>query len=83
MVAVTDMVDLTIDHGIAVVSINNPPVNALSHGVRLGIFKGVETALADQSVDAIVVHCVGPHLSPVQISVNLAVHQKSLTCPLC
>lgn len=59
MVAVTDMVDLTIDHGIAVLSINNPPVNALSHGVRLGIFKGVETALADQSVDAIVVHCAG------------------------
>ena len=30
MVAVTDMVDLTIDHGIAVLSINNPINNEIA-----------------------------------------------------
>ncbi len=40
---------------IALLSIDNPPVNPLSSGVRQGLYDGVETALADDEVKAIVV----------------------------
>jgi 3-hydroxyacyl-CoA dehydrogenase len=39
---------------IALLSIDNPPVNPLSSGVRQGLFDGVTKALADSSVKAIV-----------------------------
>ena len=59
MVALTDMADLTIEDGIAVLTIDNPPVNALSQGVRQGLKDGVEKALADDTVSAIVLICAG------------------------
>ena len=40
---------------IALLSIDNPPVNPLSSGVRQGLFDGVTKALADDGVKAIVV----------------------------
>lgn len=40
---------------IALLSIDNPPVNPLSSGVRQGLFDGVTKALDDDSVNAIVV----------------------------
>lgn len=40
---------------IALLSIDNPPVNPLSSGVRQGLFDGVTNALADDSIQAIVV----------------------------
>lgn len=43
-------------HGaIAVITLNNPPVNGLGHATRSGIVEGVNRALADASVTAIVV----------------------------
>jgi 3-hydroxyacyl-CoA dehydrogenase len=43
-------------HGdVAVLTVNNPPVNALSHSVRVGLMEGLQTALADVAVKAIVV----------------------------
>ena len=59
MVAVTDQVDYNVEQSIAVITINNPPVNALSHGVREGIYKGIETASQDDSVTGIVIYCEG------------------------
>ena len=59
MVAVTDMVDLTVEDGVAILTINNPPVNALSTGVRKGLIDGVALAVVDDSVTAIVVICAG------------------------
>ena len=59
MVALTKMVDYTVDDGVAVLTLNNPPVNALSHGVRLGLVKGIEKALEDESASAIVIYCEG------------------------
>jgi 3-hydroxyacyl-CoA dehydrogenase len=59
MVAVTDMVDLTVEDGVAILTINNPPVNALSTGVRKGLIDGVTLAVVDDSVTAIVVICAG------------------------
>lgn len=59
MVAVTDQVDYNVEQTIAVITINNPPVNALSHGVREGIYKGIESASRDDSVTGIVIYCEG------------------------
>jgi len=59
MTALTDMADLTIEDGIAILTIDNPPVNALSQGVRQGIKDGVEQCLADDDVNAIVLICAG------------------------
>jgi 3-hydroxyacyl-CoA dehydrogenase len=44
---------------IAVLTVNNPPVNALSHGVRSGIKTGLDTALTDGAVKGIVLICAG------------------------
>lgn len=44
---------------IAVLTIDNPPVNPLSSGVRQGLYDGVEKALADDAVQAIVVTGAG------------------------
>ncbi|MEP6391614.1 MAG: 3-hydroxyacyl-CoA dehydrogenase NAD-binding domain-containing protein [Halioglobus sp.] len=59
MTALTDMADLSIEDGIAVLTIDNPPVNALSQGVRQGIKDGLEQSLANDNVTAIVLICAG------------------------
>jgi 3-hydroxyacyl-CoA dehydrogenase len=53
------MVDYNVEEGVAVLTLNNPPVNALSQGVRQGLKDGVEKALADDSAQAILVFCEG------------------------
>ena len=40
---------------IAVIEVNNPPVNALGHAVRKGLWDSIEAAEADETVKAIVV----------------------------
>jgi len=50
----TDLVQLTKDHGIAVVTINNPPVNALGPGVPEGISEALDQIAQDDSVKAVV-----------------------------
>ena len=45
--------------GIAIISISNPPVNAASFAVRSGLADGIQRALADPSVAAIVICCDG------------------------
>lgn len=59
MVAVSNMVDLTVEDGVAILTVDNPPVNALSAGVRSGLADGVAQAAADDSVSAIVLICAG------------------------
>ena len=59
MVALTSMVDYSVEEGVAVLTLNNPPVNALSQGVRQGLKEGVEKALSDDSAQAIVIFCEG------------------------
>src|SRR6185437_12639723 len=44
---------------VAVLTIDNPPVNALSHAERTGIQAGVNGAIADGAVKAIVLICAG------------------------
>jgi len=50
----TDLVQLAKDNGIAVIAINNPPVNALSPGVPEGISDALDQIARDDSVKAAV-----------------------------
>jgi 3-hydroxyacyl-CoA dehydrogenase len=51
----SDLVQYSKDGNVAILTINNPPVNALSPGVPEGILEGIEKAGADPEVGAIVV----------------------------
>ena len=44
---------------VAVITIDNPPVNALSHSVRVGIMHCIAEADEDDLVKAIVLYCSG------------------------
>ena len=47
-------------HGaVTVITVDNPPVNALSQAVRAGIMAGVDAAENDEDCQAIVIHCAG------------------------
>ncbi|HOM11744.1 MAG TPA: 3-hydroxyacyl-CoA dehydrogenase NAD-binding domain-containing protein [Rubrivivax sp.] len=59
MAAINEVIDLSIEHGIAVISSNHPPVNALSAVVRDGLSAAFDQALADDAVQAIVLTCAG------------------------
>jgi 3-hydroxyacyl-CoA dehydrogenase len=50
----TDLVQLKTDNGIAVITINNPPVNALSPGVPEGISEALDQIAHDGSITAAV-----------------------------
>lgn len=52
-------VQTTVEDGIAVIEINNPPVNALSQAVRQGLIEAARAADADPDVKAIVVYGAG------------------------
>lgn len=51
----TDPVAYAVQDGVAVLTIENPPVNALSQGVRAGIIAGLDRADADASIQAVVI----------------------------
>ncbi len=55
----TGQVTCTVGAGIAALTINNPPVNALSAAVRIGLMTGFERAEADPSVRAILICAAG------------------------
>ena len=59
MVQLTNVVDYDVVEGVAVLTLDNPPVNALSQGVRQGLLDGVTRALADDAAQAILIHCAG------------------------
>jgi 3-hydroxyacyl-CoA dehydrogenase len=59
MTAINDVTTLEIDGEIAVVTLNSPPVNALSAPVREGITNGVKAAIDNDAVKAIVLICEG------------------------
>ena len=45
--------------GIAVVTISNPPVNALSNAVRAGLLEAMDAAESDLQVEAVVIRGAG------------------------
>ncbi len=59
MGAINAVTDLSVEDGIAIITVNYPPVNALSHAVREGIVNGLQQATADAAVKAVVLICDG------------------------
>jgi 3-hydroxyacyl-CoA dehydrogenase len=59
MAAINSVTDLAVEGEVALVTINSPPVNALSQAVRDGLNRGVEQAEANGAVKAIVIICDG------------------------
>ncbi|WP_373085668.1 3-hydroxyacyl-CoA dehydrogenase NAD-binding domain-containing protein [Sneathiella sp.] len=59
MAAINDFVSYETQGTVGIVTINNPPVNALSQAVRAGIKGGIAAAVADDSVTAVVLACAG------------------------
>ncbi len=49
-----DLVRLSVEDGVGVITVENPPVNALSPGVPEGILEGVQGFCSDDAVKAIV-----------------------------
>lgn len=60
MAADSPVVTLARDGAVAVITIDHPPVNALSSDVRAGLLSALDAAAADESVRAIVLACAGP-----------------------
>jgi 3-hydroxyacyl-CoA dehydrogenase len=56
-------VDYTTRDGIAVITLDNPPVNGLGYSTRLGIVEGIERAGADPAVAALVIIGAGKAFS--------------------
>jgi 3-hydroxyacyl-CoA dehydrogenase len=56
---VSEVVSLDRHDIIGIITVNNPPVNALSAAVRGGILENVKRAIADPEIKAIVLTCAG------------------------
>jgi len=52
-----------VKEGIAVIIMDNPPVNGLGHATRSGIYDGLKKALADSAVKAVVITGAGKAFS--------------------
>jgi 3-hydroxyacyl-CoA dehydrogenase len=59
MAAINSVTDLSNEGDVAVITLNSPPVNALSFGVRDGLYEGFKAAIADETVKSIVLICDG------------------------
>src|SRR5499425_2496027 len=59
MAKITQSVDLSNRGRVAVLTVDNPPVNALSQHVRKGLHDGIKQAIGDSAVQAIVIACAG------------------------
>jgi len=54
-----DFVKYNVQGNVAIVTVNNPPVNALGQAVRAGLVEGIEKAEADAAVQAVLIHAQG------------------------
>ncbi|HEV2364815.1 MAG TPA: 3-hydroxyacyl-CoA dehydrogenase NAD-binding domain-containing protein [Caulobacteraceae bacterium] len=59
MTAINPVTDYALEGDVGVITLNSPPVNALSANVRDGLALGMEKALADPGAKAIVIICEG------------------------
>ena len=59
MPSINDVTKLDIKDNIAILTLNSPPVNALSSSVREGLSLGIKDAIQDNNVEAIVLICDG------------------------
>jgi 3-hydroxyacyl-CoA dehydrogenase len=51
----SDFVSYSVDSGVAVLTMNNPPVNGLGFGVRSGLMENLKKAVDDASVKVVVI----------------------------
>jgi 3-hydroxyacyl-CoA dehydrogenase len=59
MAAINAVTDLSTDGELSVITLNSPPVNALSQAVREGLDQALKTAFADTKTKAVVIVCEG------------------------
>ncbi len=59
MKKLSQSVSYEVKDGVAVLTSDNPPVNALSYHVRQGLADGLEMAQSDEDAKAVVLHCEG------------------------
>ena len=59
MTTINSVAELTLEGDVGVLTLNSPPVNALSANVRDGIYGGIKTAIESPAVKAIVLICGG------------------------
>lgn len=55
----TSLVSFSTSDGIATITIDNPPVNALSQAVRQGLSDAIATVTADASIRGVILNCAG------------------------
>src|SRR5258705_2639269 len=55
----SDLVSLRTDGDVAVITIDNPPVNAMKHEVRVGLLDLVSRAAGHPDISAVVIACAG------------------------
>ena len=54
-----EMVTVTRDGAVGVITVNNPPVNALAHLVRDGLAREIMSLRDDKAISSIVIACAG------------------------
>ena len=59
MTAINDVTKLDIFENVGVITLNSPPVNALSANVREGLDSGMKIAIENNDIEAIVIFCEG------------------------
>jgi len=59
MTAINDVATLAVEGDVAILTLNSPPVNALSASVRDGLALGVAQAMGNPAVKAVVLICEG------------------------
>ncbi len=87
----SDVMRYEIDGEIAIITINSPPVNTLSHPVRVGLTEGIARAVADEAVKAVALLCdgrtffAGAEISefgkPAKLPTLREVHEDMEDCP--
>ena len=59
MTSINDVTTIEKDENISIITLNSPPVNALSATVREGLYKGITKARNDKETEAIIIICEG------------------------
>ncbi len=59
MAEINAVTDLSLEGDVAIITLNSPPVNALSAKVREGLFEGFKAAIANDAAKSIVLICEG------------------------
>ena len=59
MTSINDVTTIEKEENVSIITLNSPPVNALSAPVREGLHKGINEASNDKEIEAIIIICEG------------------------